>query len=243
MMPLRDHSLPRGPNMQLYRDFDFGRLAKFCMLDTRQHRTDQPNGDGMRPLTGDALSPKGTLLGAKQRGWMQSSLIASQAQWNILGQQIMMAMVGVKESGEPLYYMDGWSGYNYERMQLVKFLQDRRIPNPIVLTGDSHENWVNHLRVDDRELDLPVVATEFMGTSISSDGNGVEKPAAWDNTVPHNPGVQFYNGERGYVRCTVTPDLWRADFRTLQDISKPGAPIATRASFVIEPGQPAAKKA
>jgi alkaline phosphatase D len=82
-----------------------------------------------------------------------------------------------------------------------------------------------------------------MGTSISSDGNGVEKPAAWDNTVPHNPGVQFYNGERGYVRCTVTPDLWRADFRTLQDISKPGAPIATRASFVIEPGQPAAKKA
>src|SRR3712207_7359979 len=53
-------SLPRGPDMQLYRELRFGRLAKLLMLDTRQYRTDQPNGDGMRELTGDVFSPKGT---------------------------------------------------------------------------------------------------------------------------------------------------------------------------------------
>jgi alkaline phosphatase D len=48
MMPLRRKSLPSGPNMQLYRTIEFGRLASFQMLDTRQYRTDQPNGDGNR---------------------------------------------------------------------------------------------------------------------------------------------------------------------------------------------------
>ena len=46
------------------------------------------------------------------------------------------------------------------------------MPNPVVLTGDIHSNWVNDLRVDDRKPESPVVATEFVGTSISSGGNG-----------------------------------------------------------------------
>ena len=51
-------SLPRGPHMQLYRKLSFGRLAEFLMLDTRQYRTDQPNGDGDHDINDDAMSPK-----------------------------------------------------------------------------------------------------------------------------------------------------------------------------------------
>lgn len=48
-MPLRASSLPKGPDLQLYRRLTWGRLAQFSMLDTRQYRTDQPCGDGFKP--------------------------------------------------------------------------------------------------------------------------------------------------------------------------------------------------
>ena len=84
-----------------------------------------------------------------------------------------MGMVGsAPMAASPRYSMDQWPGYAHERMRLVRFLAERRVPNPVVLTGDIHSNWVNDLRVDDRKPDTPVVATEFVGTSISSGGNG-----------------------------------------------------------------------
>jgi hypothetical protein len=34
--------------------------------------------------------------------------------------------------------------------------------------------------------------------------------------LPDNPHTKFYNGElRGYLRCTVTPDLWTTDYRSV----------------------------
>ena len=209
------------------------------MLDTRQYRTDQPNGDVMSEITDACLSSKGTLLGPRQFGWLQASLIGSTARWNVLAQQVMMAMVR-NPSG---YYMDGWPGYVYERGRLMDFLQERQIANPIVLTGDSHSNWVNELRVDDRETDTPIVATEFMGTSISSSGDGGEKLDEWEAIVSQNANVRFLNGERGYVRCKVTPEAWQSDFRVVEYVSRPGAPVRTRASFMVEAGEPGVKQA
>ena len=60
MMPLRTTSLPRGPHMQLYRKASYGRLAEMMILDTRQYRTDQPNGDKRADLNEDALDPRNT---------------------------------------------------------------------------------------------------------------------------------------------------------------------------------------
>jgi alkaline phosphatase D len=242
-MPLRATSLPHGPNMQLYRKLPFGRLAEFLMLDTRQYRTDQPNNDKYSRLNEDALSPKNSLLGERQREWLQSSLAGSPARWNVLAQQVMMGMVDQQAGEREEFSMDQWTGYSHERMALVEYFQDRQISNPIVLTGDIHSNWVNNLRVDDRQAETPVVATEFVGTSISSGGNGVSKPKDRETILAENPCVQFYNRERGYVRCTMTPESLRADYRAVEDITKPGAPAITRASFVVESGQPGAKPA
>jgi alkaline phosphatase D len=36
-----------------------------------------------------------------------------------------------------------------------------------------------------------------------------------------NPFVKFYNSERGYVRCEVTPDKWQSDFGVVPIVSKP----------------------
>lgn len=243
-MPLRSSALPRGSNMQLYRRAPFGRLADFMVLDTRQYRTDQPNGDGRAPLNQSALSPTNTLLGREQSNWLCSELIRSSATWNILAQQVMMGMVARSQvAGEPAYSMDQWPGYAYERMRLVQYLADRRVPNPIVLTGDIHSNWVNNLRVDDRRPDSSVVATEFVGTSISSGGNGSAHPKELSQLLADNPCVQFHNTERGYVRCRVTPEAWRSDYIAVDDVLQPGGKCLTRASFVVEAGRPGAIKA
>ncbi len=92
-MPLRKESLPRGPNMRLYRKMSFGRLAEFLVLDTRQYRTDQPYAGEKHDIDDLAASPKATILGGQQMQWLQSSLARSTARWNVLAQQVMMAAV------------------------------------------------------------------------------------------------------------------------------------------------------
>ena len=241
MMPLRKQSLPKGPDIRLYRTVRFGRLAEFQVLDTRQYRTDQPNSGRRSALNDAALISRNTMLGPSQAGWLQARLIESQATWNVLAQQVMMGMAAYRSSANELVYsMDQWPGYARERIQLVKFLSERRVPNPIVLTGDIHSNWVNELRADDRQHDSPVVATEFVGTSISTGGNGYDKARYQDRLLSDNPGVKFHNGQRGYVRCTITPRVWRSDYQVLEQVTQPGTTAMTKASFVVEAGKPGA---
>ena len=243
MMPLRSRALPEGPRMRLYRTVPFGRLARFQVLDTRQYRTDQPNGDRHSPLNDDALDPGNSLLGTRQAGWLKASLLKSTSTWNVLAQQVMMGMVGFPADDGPRYSMDQWPGYVHERQELVRFLRDRRVPNPVVLTGDIHSNWVNDLRVDDRDTETPVVATEFVGTSISSGGDGFDSPPDADRRLGENPCVRFFNAQRGYVLCNVTPGHWRSDYRVVEAVTTPEAPVSTRASFVVESGTPGAMPA
>jgi len=242
-MPLRKASLPSGPNMKLYRSVPYGRLANFAMLDTRQYRSDQPNGDGRKPCEGAAMDPATTMLGKKQEEWLQRALLRSTADWNILGQQVMVAPVDFLPGEKAEFSMDQWGGYFEARRRLLGFLAERKVPNPVVLTGDIHSNWVNDLKADFTKPESATVATEFVGTSIASGGNGSQTHERTKSVLADNFFVKFANAERGYVRCTVTPDEWRSDYRVVEYIDKPGAPLITRRSFVVESGQPGAKDA
>ncbi|MCS6866224.1 MAG: alkaline phosphatase D family protein [Gemmataceae bacterium] len=241
-MPLRPGSLPRGPHLKLYRTASFGRLASFQVLDTRQYRTDQPNGDRPSDINDAALNPKATLLGAEQANWLKSALLKSTAIWNVLAQQVMMGMVDFAPGEAKLYSMDQWPGYAYERMRLMKWIADRKIPNPVVLTGDIHSHWVNELRVDDRKPEEPIVAAEFVGTSISSGGNGVKNPRGLETLLAENPCVKYHNRQRGYVRCTVTPKQWESDYVVVPEVLKPGGPAVVDAKFIVEAGTAGIKK-
>jgi alkaline phosphatase D len=231
--------MPRGPDMTLYRRAQWGKLVDFSVLDTRQYRTDQPNGDGAKPLNEAALAPENTMLGAKQRAWLEGALADSRGVWTLIAQQVMMGMVAHAGKDDAITYrMDQWSGYASERMKLVKFMQDRRTPNPIVITGDVHSNWANDLRVDDRDPRAPVVAAEFVGTSISSGGKGTETPSTTPRLMRDNAGVRWHNAERGYVLCTATPQTWRADYVVVDDVLRDDSPCRVRASFAVEAGRP-----
>lgn len=204
-MPLRRSALPHGPLMQLYRNVTYGWLVQFSVLDTRQYRTDQPCGDRKQYPCDGVFEKNATLLGNVQEKWLCDGLTASPARWNIPAQQVMMARVDRTPGGAVAWSMDQWAGYDVGRKRLLQFMADRAVSNPVVLTGDIHTNWVNDLKVDFDAADAPAVATEFVGTSITSGGDGAEKRVDTDGVLADNPFVTFYNAERGYVRCEVTP--------------------------------------
>lgn len=242
-MPLRRTSLPTGPDMRLYRRVPFGNLAEFFVLDTRQYRTDQPCGDGNKPQCAACFDPRATALGEAQEKWLLSGLAGSKNRWNVLAQQIMMARVDRTAGEAANFSMDQWPGYEMNRRRLLKFFHDHPQLNPVVLGGDIHSNWANNLIVDFDDLGSKTVATEFVGTSISSGGDGVQEPQRLSDLYSENPFVKFHNAERGYVRCTVSPQEWRSDFQVVQYVTRPGAALVTRASFVVEEGRPGVQKA
>ena len=57
-----------------------------------------------------------------------------------------------------------------------------------------------------------------------------------------NRCVRFFNRERGFVSCAITPKQWRADYQVVEYVSRKGAPKVTRASFVVEDGRPGAQQ-
>ncbi|MGH7536805.1 MAG: alkaline phosphatase D family protein, partial [Gemmatimonadales bacterium] len=240
-MPLRRSSMPRGPWMRIFRRLRFGDLVEFHVLDTRQHRSDQACGDGRKPLCQEARRPDRTLMGAAQEGWLTNGLRDSKARWNVLANQVMIAQVAQAQDGVQTFLMDKWDGYVEARRRLLRFLADARPPNPVVITGDIHSNWVADLKLDFADPSSPTVATEFVGTSISSGGDGTDSTAAAVRSS--NPHIKFFNARRGYVRALVTPKLWTSDYRVVPYVSRPGAPAETRASFVVAEGRPGAEPA
>jgi len=237
-MPLRRASLPRGPDMKLYRDVSFGSLADFFVLDTRQYRTDQPCGDNRAVLCDEAMNPENTMLGREQRDWLISGMEQSNSEWNVLAQQVMVAALDRLAGDEVGFSMDKWTSSEVERRELLKFMGRPEIRNPVVLTGDIHSNWANELLLDFEDLDSRPVGTEFVGTSISSGGDGRPQPANYDAIVSENPFVKFHNTERGYVLCNVSQNEWKTHYRTVDYVTQKGAPIRTRESFVVENGRP-----
>lgn len=59
--------------------------------------------------------------------------------------------------------------------------------------------------------------------------------------MAENPHIKFLNRNRGYVRNVVTPTEWTADFRVVDFVTRPGAPVRTRATYLIEEGRPGAE--
>jgi alkaline phosphatase D len=236
-MPLRRSSMPRGSGMQLYRRLAFGDLAEFSVLDTRQYRTDQPCDDGNKPQCPAALAPEGTILGSQQERWLLDGLSRSRRRWNIIAQQVMMAKVDRRAGPDQAYAMDQWSGYEMARRRVIDFLHKRRPSNPVVITGDIHSNWAADLKVDFSNPKSATAGTEFVGTSISSGGDGADSNPAVDAYLPENPHVHFYNNQRGYVRCVLTRERWQTDYRIVPFVTKPGAGVRTRASYVVENGR------
>ena len=155
-----------------------------------------------------------------------------------------MARVDQSPGEKESYSMDQWPGYELNRRRILRFFAERKISNPIVIGGDIHSHWANDLLVNFDDLDRRVVGTEFVGTSISSGGDGrAVGSEKLETLLAENPFVKFHNTQRGYVRCRATPKQWTTDFNVVEYVTRPGAPLTTPASFVVEAGRAGAQRA
>jgi alkaline phosphatase D len=120
---------------------------------------------------------------------------------------------------------------------------EARIRNPVVITGDWHSTFVNDIKLDFSNPQSATVATEFVGTSISSNGDVPVYGPYYGPMIPANPHIKFFDGDRrGYVRCLLDRRQWRTDLRMVTTVSRSDAPVYTFASFVVEDRRPGAQQ-
>ncbi len=238
-MPLRASARPQGPSIPLFRNLQYGDLASFDMLDTRQYRSPQIGGATFRPLPPAAFDPSRTMLGAEQERWLFDRLAGSASVWNVLAQQVYLAALDVDPGPGESYNTDKWDAYPVARERLTRFLHEAQVRNPVVLAGDVHAAMVNDITLS--YGDQPVVATEVLGSSVTSAKDNNE---TFELAVPQNPEMKFYNGrQRGYLTCEVSRDdfvghLWFAD-----DVTDPDSAVRLQASYAVEDGVKGAQEA
>ena len=237
-MPLRRASLPAGPSLRLYRQLQFGSLIDLSVLDTRQYRADQVCGGTWADACPEAADPARPFLGDEQERWLFANLERSRAAWTIIGQQVPLhprdrrAVVPAARLA-----VDKWDGYSASRDRLLARLRDANTLNPVVLSGDVHQHYASDLKIDFADPRSPVVGVEFTNSSITSGGDGTEVSADWDKVRGQNPHIKYHSNRRGYVACTATPSVMRADFRTVETVTVAGAPLVTAGTMVVEAGK------
>ena len=224
-------SPPTAPDQEyrIYRDAKWGDLLTLALLDGRQYRSDQACGDAvlnLEPACPENADPSRTMLGDEQEQWLVDTLTASAAQWNVIGNQVVMANATL--NGAVLNY-DMWDGYPIARERLLASLDTAGVQNLVVITGDIHLAAVAHLRNEDAS-----VGVEFVTTSISS--AGLIDPTLVDVLKSFPDLVDAELAHRGYSFHTVTPELWTAEYRIVTDAMSPDSEVTTYGTYEVESG-------
>ncbi|GII95349.1 alkaline phosphatase D family protein [Sinosporangium siamense] len=230
-MPLRANAVPRGPDLLLYRRLEWGDLASFHLIDTRQYRSDQTCAGSAIWCAAD--DPARTITGQEQERWLVDGFRKSRARWDLIGQQVFFGQRDSAPGPRRKVRKDSWDGYPASRMRVTRGWMEAGVRNVIVLTGDAHAHWAADIRLDYDNPFSPVVGAELVTTSISSDGDGADTVPAMHPLFWNNPHLRFYNGQRGYIMLKITQEAVTADFKVLPYVRRPGAPVHTRARFVV----------
>jgi alkaline phosphatase D len=243
-MPLPATSRPVGDLLRIHYAMDWGDLLRIHVLDGRQYRSPGAcygpgkGGGHVETLQScpELADPARSMLGMAQEQWLQRSLAASQARWNLLAQDVLMAqMQGTRPDGSRGVWTEAWDGYPAARTRLLTHLRDAKVANPVVIGGDNHAFWANDLKPDFDDAKAPAVATEFIGGSITSHGPDYE---ATMKIVRQNPHVRFFDSrQRGYAIADLTPERMETRFQVVTDATNPASPKETLARFVTLTGK------
>jgi len=242
-MPLRGVHRPRADGgMWMQGRYDFGTLARINLLDDRQYRMPHPCAERGTMVRGCAqrFAASQTLLGSDQESWLEQGLTGSAARWNVLAQQTLIAPFESRAvDGGYDVWTDGWDGYPAARAQLLGTIAQRGVRNVIALGGDMHAFYVSDLKTNFDDADAAPIATEFVGTSITS--HDVDHDAV-SRDLPHNPHIRYFESRwRGYLRCEITPQSWRTDLRIVDNVENVASQSSTLATFHVEDGRAGAQ--
>ncbi len=250
--PLRRAQAPRGAAAQLYRRYPWGRSANLHVLDTRQYRDYQvctpPHEGGSRTIQDKNCPARrestNSLLGAQQEKWLNEGMQRSTAAFEIVGQQSIMAQMRMTATRSPdpqpadSFWNDSWDGYPNARKTVLESWGVKK--NVLTLGGDVHATYVSDLQAEFDDPQSPVLATEIVGTSISSPS---WPQAATERVLRNNPHMKFgKSDQRGYCVLQVQARQASVDLRVIDNARELGSPVSTAASFVVEAGRPGAQR-
>ncbi len=222
---------------KFYNTVQWGANAELLILDDRSYR------DSRLASSDDAAasSCSRTMLGAPQLKWFEEQLIAAQQHKTVW--KVVVVSSPIQELGRASQIgsdMDGgksWAGgYNCERNQLLKFIDDNAIENVVFLTTDNHYTVVNNLKyntvADDPKSPLKAarnaieILTGPMGASAGTPALKVDIKGlairdadrkilqTWNGDVPNSDGQL-----KGLKQAGLDPIGLEADFPGLDKSS------------------------
>jgi alkaline phosphatase D len=182
-------------------------------------------------------------MGAQEERWLFNGLAKGKRRWNLVANQVMMMPLDRRQadSDPALWNMDSWAGYPAARKRLLDHLAAQKIRNVVVTTGDEHQNFVGELR--SKGTEGPALATEFLGTSISSAGDGIDLSPKNVPILQRNPHCKMINSQRGYVVHDVGRERWDATFKVLDKVTERDGKLSTRAKYSVARGKPGVQSA
>lgn len=209
--------------------------------------------------------PRRTVLGAEQEEWLARELAGSKRRgqtWQIVAQQVVMgeqlipagfsrllpasAHANTRRwlaAGEEIgahglpWNLDAWGGYPAARARLLHDCA-HHASNAVVLSGDSHNCWLNNLAAPDGAR---LAAIEFAGGSVTSPG--FERPLS--NATPNereallraaNPNLAWCDAtHRGYGVLRFTRTGCSAEWLAFDGIGAAEAPPPRLSLFQATP--------
>ena len=208
-MPLRMPD-PAQDTQRIYRKFRYGDLMELHMLDTRlQGREEQGFAN--------ANAPGRTILGQNQFEWLCYNMDTSSAQWQVLGQQVMMAPFDINPLpfGQQYGNDDQWDAYETERNNLYDSVFANNIQNMVVLTGDIHTSWANDLPTDtyNSSTGAGSAGVEFIVSSVTSPGLAAAQTVGPTVLQALNDHMKYIDlAEQGYYILDVNKARIQADW-------------------------------
>ena len=243
-MPVAPNMAPVGPAMPLHEQFAWGRLAELWTLDNRQfravHACAEPGRGGSRVLSDCSeldVEPR-SMLGVAQEAWLARGLAESNCRWKVLGQGTQVSSSGVDTAAGRRIYTDGWDGYPKARERLIQAMALARAGNVLCLGGDVHRHVAAHLRARANDQRSPIVASEFVCSSITS--RGVSESAMELMRASNPDMLHGRSDERGYALIELTRGAARCEFRGTPFPARVDVALSTQARFVVENGRPGA---
>lgn len=219
-LPIRSPDVAKPEN--IYRRFQFGKLADLNMIDMQLFRGKEEYEPG-----------KKSVLGLEQDAWLKKNLAGSTAQWHLIGNQEMMtdwlsegAPKFLKHGNGRVFDDGNWNGFPDDRNRLYAFFDSLKLKNLIVLTGDIHMSFVMNMTATPKDKKLynrrtgqGAVGVEITGPSISRinmkeagvPGGLIPAVQSFSRGLnPHHVWCQF--SKHGYFTLNVTAEKCEADF-------------------------------
>lgn len=227
-----------------YRKFEFGEIADLIMLDERlEGRTYIADSLGDPSLADSSR----TMLGKEQRNWLISQLRSSDAQWKVIGNQVIFSYLNW---GHPTFNinLDSWDGYPIEQQLIADVLKE--LDDVIIITGDTHTAWAfeaTNKPFDEynQETSEGAFAVEFGTTSINSSNANeryedslvfIHEQKIIDSEV--NPHLKWGNmRDHGYMILSLSERRAEATWKFMETIKEPRLDIKETKTIWVNSGE------